>query len=433
MSLLIFLIHLILLICAINFLKYFRQSGLSAFELNLFFLLKLFFGFLLIYVYARFYPQRNLSDVFKYFDDANVIYNNAQIHHLNLWHLVSGIGFDRHTEQSAVLLSNTHHFDKKGGGFLEANHLVLIRLNLILCFMSQGNIFIHSLWFSFLSFTGFVGVFYFLKRWFTENIWAFKGILFIIPSVLFWSSGLLKEALLFFSIGLTLYAFSRLYFLNIWAYFLLFLIALSVGWILKPFVCIALIVSLLFFVLYRYSKLYFTATLIVFIILFFFQANTLSEKIFNKRLEFIEVGKQVKSGSLMDTQIYADKSFAHLLAITPRSMYNVLFEPIGFSYFDAMNFPFVVEHFLLILMLVLLIRYADFRLVDKSILVFLFIFSIFQLLIIGWSVPIIGAFLRYKVTAMPFLFSIILLFFNLNKFKYDIKTLFGIKKVNELS
>jgi hypothetical protein len=428
MSLLIFIVHLSVLIFFINRISYFKNSGLSGIELNLFFLIKVMFGFILIYVYSRFYPERNLADVFKYFDDANVIYENGAANGLSLWHVFSGIGFERNSEYANLLLHNTHHFDKKGGGCLESNHLIVIRANLLLRSISGGNIFIHSLWFSFLSFIGFTGVYQFLEKWFSSKLLFLKIVLFCFPSLLFWSSGLLKEALLFLGLGLALFSFEQFYFRE--KKFLLFLFALAslFTWFLKPFVCIAFISALLFFVLYRFSKRAFYVSFITCFLLVLSFASKLSDELISKRSEFVQVARGNKSGSIVDSEFYADKSIGQLLAITPKSLFAVFFEPVCFRDFSLLQFPFLMESLFLIFSLILFLRYIDFRNSDKSLLIFLVFFSLLQMMIIGWSVPIVGAIVRYRVTATPFIWIFLLHLINLNKFKYEFNKLYRIIK-----
>jgi len=427
MSLLIFIIHLSVLIFFINRISYFKNSGLSGIELNLFFLIKVMFGFILIYVYSRFYPERNLADVFKYFDDANVIYENGAANGLSLWRIFSGIGFERNSEYANLLLHNTHHFDKQGGGFLESNHFIIIKSNLLLRLISGGQIFVHSMWFSFFSFTGFVGVYQFLEKWFKSKKRLFKILLFCLPSVLFWSSGLLKESLLFLGLGLGLYSFERLYYRKQIAYILLFGLSVVFTGALKPFVFIAVIFALFFFILYQQSKRIYYAAFIAALALICSFSKKISDELLTKRNEFVVVAENSESGSMIDDKTYADKNFVQLIEIAPKSLFASFFEPLYFSEFSFSHLPFILESLLLIFGLLSMIRYSDYANADKSIALFLFLFSFVQFAVIGFSVPVVGAIVRYRVTASPFLWILILHLFNLNKFKYDIQELYKSK------
>jgi hypothetical protein len=62
----------------------------------------------------------------------------------------------------------------------------------------------------FLSLLGLTGIFKFFLPYFTNKKKELFALLFFIPSVLFWGSGVLKEGLIFFAMGMLLYHFHKL-------------------------------------------------------------------------------------------------------------------------------------------------------------------------------------------------------------------------------
>ena len=86
----------------------------------------------------------------------------------------------------------------------------MIRFNSLLRFISFGYYYVHVAFICFLSLTGIVAVVNVLKREFPSLKKEFFLIFILLPSVLFWGSGLLKDSLVFFSFGFTLHYFDRL-------------------------------------------------------------------------------------------------------------------------------------------------------------------------------------------------------------------------------
>ena len=80
-----------------------------------------------------------------------------------------------------------------------------IRINTLLRFISLGYYNVHAIIFSFLSFCGLTG----LLKLFIADLKSKRNVLYygiyFLPSVLFWGSGLMKDSLIFFATGLSLY------------------------------------------------------------------------------------------------------------------------------------------------------------------------------------------------------------------------------------
>lgn len=417
----------VLFVSAIGWLPLFKQSGLRKAEIFFFFGLKLLFGFILLGVYTKFYPQRNLADVFKYFDDACILHNNASILHLSIFDTFSALI----THSNAALITNTHHFDKQGSGFFEANHHLIIYVHLMLRYISNGNIYLHSAWFSFLSLIGSVAIYTSLKTHFLgiEN-WL-KGIVFCIPSVLFWSSGMLKETIILFSLGLLGYAYTNRKRMADWKSVSLLLLSLMLFLFIKPYVLFGIVLSAFTYWLFKQdnSKQLSLAIAVISAAILFFWGNDWANQLILKRNEFITLSEHTNTQSLLHSDIIAEKGLVELLKITPSAVYAVLLEPSIIHLKTIKDLPFCLENiFFLLGLAFIVIRYFEYNCAKLAISAALLMFAASQFMIIGWTVPVSGAIIRYKVSALPFLVIGILLHINLIKFKYDIKSILGLKK-----
>lgn len=81
----------------------------------------------------------------------------------------------------------------------------IIRVNAFIRLFSFGFLSIHFLFFSFFSFIGSFYLFKFFSKVTDLSEYVILGILFLIPGVVFWTSGLHKEALIIFATGILLY------------------------------------------------------------------------------------------------------------------------------------------------------------------------------------------------------------------------------------
>lgn len=421
-----FFFCVLLFLAAIRWLPLFKQSGLNFAESLFFFSLKILFGFVLIAVYTKFYPQRNLADVFKYFDDACVIYHNAKTLQLNI-----GATFRTLIANSnPALVTHTFHFDKQGSGFFEANHHLIIYIHLLLRYLSLGNIYVHSLWFSFLSFLGSVGIYTSLKKHFSGSECILKAIVFCIPSVLFWSSGMLKETLILLSLGLIGYSYTFRKNMSDWIAVPLLLLALIVLLFIKPYVLFGVMLATFAYWLLKqeHARSLVLGITIICTTLLLFLGNDMANLLIHKRNEFITLSEHTNTQSLLQHKIRPENGLVELLNVTPSAIYAVCMEPSLVHLKTVKDLPFCLENLFLFLgLLFLLMRYPAFNRNKLAISAALIVFAWSQFMIIGWTVPVSGALVRYKVTALPFLIIGLLFHVNLLKFKYDVISILSVK------
>ncbi|MBL7799144.1 MAG: hypothetical protein JNL95_00345 [Chitinophagales bacterium] len=417
----------LLFVAAIRWMPLFKQSGLRFLEIVFFFGLKILFGFALLGVYTKFYPQRNLADVFKYFDDACILYNNAHVLGLSFLETFQALI----THSNETLLIGTHHFDKRGSGFFEANHHLIIYIHFILRYFSFGNIYLHSLWFSFFSLVGAVGIYSSLKKHFAETTYWLKGIVFCIPSVLFWGSGMLKETLIVMGLGILAYAYTERTRMADWKSVSLLLLSLCLFLFIKPYVLLGVVLAAFVYWLFKQEnakQLSMAIAVIGAAILFFF-GNHWANQLIHKRNEFITLSEHTQTQSLLHRAIIPENGITELLKITPGAVYAVLFEPSIVHLKTFKDLPFCIENIVILLgLIVLLLRYPTLQHNKLAISAALLSFVVSQFMIIGWTVPVSGAIVRYKVSALPFLVIGVLMHVNLNLFICDIKSHFFKKK-----
>jgi len=149
----------------------------------------------------QFYYGGNNVDIINYWKDSELIYLVAK---LNFTHFIEIFLWNSKSEIPDHLwpyLKDTHYC-------MNMSDFSIIRIQTLIRFISGGNIMTHVLIFAFISYTGLC----FIYKSFEENIVYSKTLIysvFLIPSVLFWSSGMHKESLALFGFGLSLYFFRK--------------------------------------------------------------------------------------------------------------------------------------------------------------------------------------------------------------------------------
>ncbi|MBI3510748.1 MAG: hypothetical protein HY064_08790 [Bacteroidetes bacterium] len=223
--------------------KFFRFEELKPWMPPFFFLAKVAAGFALWWVYSFHYADKKNSDIWKYFNDSQVMYDALHDHPSDYFHMVSGIGagttyYDEH------YYHRMNFWNQQFDNNLANDAHILIRFNAILRLFSLGNYHIHSLFMCMLAFIGLCALFRVILPFIRGWKYFSAAIIFLLPSLLFWTSGVLKEGLMIFTLGIIIYQ-SFLWFTDNKLHRLLYIVICS--WILfitKFYVLAALLPSL---------------------------------------------------------------------------------------------------------------------------------------------------------------------------------------------
>lgn len=195
----------LLLFAGLFFIPQLNSRTLPKWMLPTAFILKISVGCFFIFVYSSYYGDGKLTE------DAGAFINESKI--LNEVYskspgdyckLMLGIG-----DQEALLhkhLSETNHWDHGTQKFYSGNRN-LMRIHSLIQFISGSNPYIHAIILCFIGTIGLRILHEAVQKKTTLPIKATFLILLLFPSLLFWSSGLLKESILILGYGLTLKGF----------------------------------------------------------------------------------------------------------------------------------------------------------------------------------------------------------------------------------
>lgn len=396
-------------------LPFFRNlTGLPFSWLLLLFGLKIIAGTFLIYIYTFYYPDRHLADIYKYFDDAKIMHSALQESPANFLRMLTGIGSSaQHLEVYYTQMANWY---KPWDTILYNDNRLVIRFNAFILLFSSGNILIHSIVFNFLSFTGLVALFRFMAKYAEPSriSWLIPGI-FLFPGLLFWGSGMLKEAMLLGLFGLWIWQADLLItskrcslkgcLLLAFGTILLFL--------LKPYTLLLFVPC--FFVFYVARNFsFFPSQLIwlsvfVFLILtsliigILFPAFDFRAILASKQNEFIFHSLYHNAGSLMHSN-FLKPNIPDILVAFMVGLFHALFRPIVFEVNSIVTLMAAIENlFILIILVVIVFRFdKETFLKNRASWLSLWFVIVFMGLV-GMLSPAYGGLVRYKIPALPFL------------------------------
>lgn len=310
------------------------------------------------------------------------------------------------------------------------NHTI-IRVNALMRLISFGYYNVHNVLFNFLSFAGLVGIFSFVKSSYKGNIKALFVVVFFIPSVTFWGSGVLKESLILFAIGVLLFCVNKLILVspkNI----KLWLIAISML-IIMMFLKIYIIISIFplliayFWISFTKNKYIFIKYLFVFTLFlslglslhYLFPKYNAIQILVDKQHDFINLAKSLHSGSIIQIEPL-NPDIISIVVNIPQALINSLFRPHLFETKTIFMSFSAIENFIIFIFILFALFHIKIQKVKSNIFLFCFFFAIINFIIIGLTTPVIGALVRYKVPALLFFLISLLLILDIDKIKKNI-------------
>ncbi len=429
LNILLPLTYLAFFLWLIGKLNYFKTSGFSSISLQFAFLIKAFCGLVIYLIYTYYYPVRMEADTFKYFDDSKYLYNALWEHPLDYFKMLFGINCENDYFLKQYYSDMYNWYRSYDNGLLNDNRLV-IRLNAFVRLFSFGNYHVHSLFFNFLTFIGS----YSLARLFlvfSESKWKTYLVVFLIPSFVFWSAGILKESILIFALGsftwnvYKLISGSHKISTYLWILFLI-----PILFIMKFYVFVALIPAILAWWISQKTKRTISIHLVTIVACLLvalgigtiFPTYNFLVIMAAKQGDFINLANflKVNSSIYMD---YLEPNLWSFIKASPKAFINTLTRPWPTELKGILFYPPLFEN--LFIIFILFIGWFYRKKVNPQqwkFIIFCLTFSILLFVIIGLTTPIIGAIVRYKIPAIPFLIFVALLFLDDSKLPQKLRS-----------
>ncbi|MBL4656773.1 MAG: hypothetical protein JKX73_02150 [Flavobacteriales bacterium] len=404
--------------------KFFSTEGISAKTSVLLFNLKVAAGIALALIYTFYYTDRSLADIYKYFDDGQIIANLFLTDPLTYFQIVSGIHTD--TPEVQAILNSMRHWYKVYESPLYNDNRTIIRFNAIAHLISFGSIGVHTVIMAFLSYTGLLALYKFSKTYVKGKDHELILVIFLLPSVIFWGSGVLKEGILLFAMGSVLYLWDKLLKDSFnWKRLILFFFAVWLLALSKMYVFLALAGPMIAFswialtgekkVVLKYGIVASVCIIIVLILNGVLPDRGVFGMIAEKQKDFINLAIEFEVNSYYEIPVLEPNIWSFLKA-APIAFFNVLARPHLLEAGNAMMLAAALENLLILSLMLLFIIFSKKNLEKWNFLFFCIGFVVILFTLIGMITPILGAVVRYKIPGLPLILIACLYMFDKEKF-----------------
>jgi len=445
-------------------------------------------------IYTHLYTDRLTADIFKYFDDGKVIYDSLFTNPMDYFKMLLGIN-----DPSLLhYYQDMRHWSREFNQGLYNENRTLIRFNALIHIFSFGSYHVHTVFMCFLSTMGLMGIFKAFSVYLKDKSKELFAAVFLLPSVLFWGSGVLKEGLILFSLGMSIYYYFRIISekFNI-IHFILLLISLAFLSITKLYIVLIILPAMMAHLWISKSKNKYSELKYLVVLISYFTAGLL---IPNYDFPFMLMEKQrqavnmAQGGSYLanhqinrfvyidpktenritpiadkpgyckinsgvsyvswDLQTFLDStyiehssdtntywvfydqaaagsyikipmlngSFLSIVNNAPAAFSNIFFRPFLYEAKKPFMILAALENSFLVFFALICIFFCYRNIPNRHLLYFCLTITIMLFVLVGVTTPILGAAVRYKIPALPFLAIGLLLILDkqklLNKFPF---------------
>ncbi|MES2646671.1 MAG: hypothetical protein V4717_07355 [Bacteroidota bacterium] len=373
--------------------RYLRNNGINAKSILLFFAAKCAAGFLYNFVALNFTP--NGGDIWPWFWDGYDLYKKL---------LNNPSDFAAQLKQMFVIedvdLTNTQ------SGFIRS---VFEGIKLFQCFLnlfSFGNLYTNTILFNGLSSFVFLRCWIFIRQY--SNSWTPGGLLFLFPSSFYFSSGIHKEGIVFVILACLLPLFYRVMQKANVAKLTGLVLLFALLFFFKFFVAILFAGAMMLWLLLEkfpfHKKKLFVLSLLIATGIFLLPPIggsffSLQPHLVNRQQEFLAM----QANSRIEIKVL-EPDFNSFLKALPAALGHTLFRPFPGEGGKMLYMAFSIEIIILWLLICWLIIGSKMRFYRlHSLAVAMLVFSYTNLVIIGYTIPNIGAMVRYRSIFLPWL------------------------------
>lgn len=406
-------LYLVLFNALIFRFKVFQFKNFKSIVTHVLFNLKFVVGIFIWFIYTFYYKDVQNNDVHKFYNDALILRNAANENPQAFFQLLIG----KENETTLPFTSQMKNWERNFDEAPVNENKTIIRLNALLMFFSFKTYFVHILFMCFISLIGFVLI--------TNSIFSFTDIknsllaipVLFLPSVLFWTSGVVKEPVLILGLGLFVYGITNWGTRNS-------IIALVTGSILilftKFFVLACLLPATIAYVLSRKNetpKFILLKYLIVNLVLLLVAFNVryivpkinLQQMLINKQTHSVKEAEYFKAGSRIEIPELKDDALS-ILKTSAVGIWNTITRPYIWETKNMMMLASAAENLFIIPFLLFCHAFRTRKgETNLNLLLFLLTVSFAYFAIVGICTPVLGNLVRYKTPLLVlFIFAFII-------------------------
>ncbi len=400
MEYIVFVAYLVLIAWLVTKIPFFTKTGLSRPQLVIIFLLKIMAGIFYGWIGLYYGGLAQMQDTWAYHtygvQEYHLLFNNPHEYFTNLFHDPYGSGMSKF-----LSTSDSYWNDLKGNLF--------VKILSVFDILSFGYYYVNVIFYTFITLFGPVAIYRVMTDIFPGKKWIILVSTFMVPSFLYWTSGIHKEGIIFTGIGLVIYALyfghkeKRFGFRRI----CMLLTGLLLILFLRNFLILIILPAVATLLLaYRWPKrgLAIFGGMYLLFILIFFNARYINPKldfpqaVVNRQQDFIKLvgNSTIPIEALKPTA-------ASFLQNTPQAINLSAIRPYPGDVKHLLSLAAAIEINVLLLLFILFIFKRKNGYHDKNIIYFCVFFSFTVLLAIGFSVNNLGAIVRYRSIILPLL------------------------------
>jgi hypothetical protein len=389
--------------------KWFKDVEISGYLFVFLFIIKVSTGIFAGDLYLKRYAG---GDSHAFFRDAQVIVQSLHSNPGDYINMILGTADEGRFIEKYGIINTWNNED-----VVYNDNRTVIRLNALIGLISGGIYNVHVVFFAFISMLGLMGIFKATRLVTTQNPYLLFAAIFLIPGVLFWFSLASKESILIFALGMLLYHCIRLLTVSRSAGNMLGMFLAGYLFIhIKAYVLVLITPCLLAFTwvhvtgnrlaLLKYLIIYTVLGVLLFNLKYLMNGFDPVNIVFMKRMNFEAFADLVpKDMSSYITIPDISSDWLSILKASPLAISVVFMRPYLWESESLLITFAAIENILLILMVAIGFIYFSFVTMMRNInlLLFCIFFVLTVYLLIGITTPVMGAMVRYKVPALPFL------------------------------
>lgn len=409
----------------ISKMSFFKDSQVPKFWFIVIFGIKIIVSVLLTLIYTNYYTDRDAADIFKYFDDSLAMFDALKTNPIDYFKMLFGIDND-HSYFMVNYYQFMNHWTRPYSNDLISDSHIIIRFNAFVRLFSFGYFQVHNIFINFVSLVGLTAMFKAFKPFLLNKEKILFYVVFLTPSVLFWGSGLLKESIIFFALGLLLFNLFKITTQFKIIPFLLIVFSVILIIYTKLYLLIALSIPILGYLInhfFKMSKSIYGYT--ISFVLFLITINI--APLINEQLDFVyQIANKQQTFSRFIAEVSTNSGFLipeltdgfSILLSIPNAMLNTVIRPFLWECNSLFVWFSAFENIAIITSVIIAFYYRKkMSPIQKNIFFFnlIFVFCLFSL--IGLTTPVFGAIIRYKIPGLILLLISLLLLVDLEKIK----------------
>ena len=379
---------------------FFKKSGLSNAQLIILFLLKVLAGIFYGWV-GNYYGQfAYMYDTWAYHGlsvtEYNLLFQNPSEYFSNLF-------------QSGYENKYGNFFSSENSWWNDLKSNMFIKFLSLINVLSFGNYYVNVIFYAFITMIGPVAAYRVFSDVFPGKKVQVLLATFLIPSFMYWTSGIHKDGLVFMAISLVIYHVyfslkeNRFRISRIFPLLIAFIIILS----FRNFLLVILVPSLVAWILsYRFPKkvaliflsVYLISGLLFFTLRYISPALNFPQAVVEKQKAF----KTLQGNSGID---FPDikPTIGSFVINTPQALSSTTLRPHPGDVKHILSMAAASETAFLLLLFILFLFWRTNGITSRSFIWFCIFFSFSLLLLIGFTVNFLGAIVRYRSIVLPFL------------------------------